>query len=104
MAAGSGLGGIIFPIMATHLIPQIGYGWTMRTLAFMILGMMGIAFVTVKSRLPPRPRKLELWVFLEPFKDTRFILLTIASFMFFMGMCKFLSSFELHVSQILTHV
>jgi hypothetical protein len=47
---------------------------------------------------------LELWVFLEPFKDTRFILLTIASFMFFMGMCKFLSSFELHVSQILTHV
>jgi hypothetical protein len=47
---------------------------------------------------------LELWVFLEPFKDTRFILLTIASFMFFMGMCKFLSSFELHVSHILTHV
>lgn len=29
MAAGSGLGGIIFPIMASHLIPEIGYGWTM---------------------------------------------------------------------------
>lgn len=33
-AAGSGLGGIIFPIMASHLIPQIGYGWTMYVLSF----------------------------------------------------------------------
>ncbi|KAG9189696.1 hypothetical protein G6011_06564 [Alternaria panax] len=86
MVSGSGLGGIIFPIVATHLIPQIGYGWTMRTLAFLILGMMGIALLTVKSRLPPRPREFELWVFVEPFKDTRFILLTIASFLFFMGL------------------
>jgi nitrate/nitrite transporter NarK len=31
MAAGSGLGGIIIPIMATRLIPQIGFGWTMRS-------------------------------------------------------------------------
>jgi MFS family permease len=30
MAAGSGLGGIIFPIMATHLIPEVGFGWTLR--------------------------------------------------------------------------
>lgn len=29
MAAGSGLGGVIFPIMASHLIPEIGFGWTM---------------------------------------------------------------------------
>jgi MFS family permease len=88
MAAGSGLGGIIFPIMATHLIPQIGYGWTMRTFGFFILGMMGIAFLTVKSRLPPQPRNFELKVFVEPFSDIRFVLLTIASFLFFMGLCK----------------
>lgn len=28
-AAGSGLGGFIFPIMASHLIPEIGYAWSM---------------------------------------------------------------------------
>ncbi|KAI4670392.1 uncharacterized protein J4E79_000673 [Alternaria viburni] len=86
MAAGSGLGGIIFPIMATHLIPEIGYGWTMRTFGFLILGMMTIAFLTVKSRLPPQPRTFEFKVFVEPFGDIRFVLLTIASFLFFMGL------------------
>ena len=85
MAAGSGLGGIIFPIMASHLIPTIGYGWTMRVFGFVILGMMGIAFLTVKSRLPPKRRAFELKVFLEPFKDTKFVLVVCSSFLFFMG-------------------
>jgi MFS family permease len=86
MAAGSGLGGIIFPIMASHLIPKIGFGWTMRTFGFMILGLCIVAFLTVKSRFPPRPRPFQLKIFVEPFRDTRFVLLTIASFLFFMGM------------------
>lgn len=86
MAAGSGLGGIIIPIMASHLIPEIGFGWTMRAIAFMLLGLLCIAGLTVKSRLPPRPRPLRFKVFLEPFADTRFVLLTIASFLFFMGL------------------
>jgi MFS family permease len=38
LAAGSGLGGLILPIMASHLIPSIGFAWTMRTIAFLILG------------------------------------------------------------------
>lgn len=86
MAAGSGLGGIIFPIMASHLIPKIGYGWTMRVFGFVIFGLMCIASLTVKSRLPPKPRPFKLGVFLEPFKDVRFVLVTIASFLFFMAM------------------
>ncbi len=30
MASGSSLGGVIFPIMVSKLIPQIGFPWTMR--------------------------------------------------------------------------
>lgn len=86
MAAGSGLGGIIFPIMASHLIPQIGYGWTMRTFGFVILGLLAIACATVKSRLPPQPRKWQLAVFIEPFQDTRYIMTVIPSFVFFFGL------------------
>lgn len=86
MAAGSGLGGIIIPIMASHLIPEIGFGWTMRTIAFMLFGLLCVATLTVKSRLPPRPRPFQLKVFLEPFNDTRFVLLTASSFLFFMGL------------------
>lgn len=86
MAAGSGLGGIIFPIMASHLIPEIGFEWTMRTFGFMILGLMVLAFFTVKSRLPPKVRHFELKVFYEPFKDLKFVLITISSFLFFLGL------------------
>lgn len=86
MAAGSGLGGVIFPIMASHLIPRIGFGWTMRTFGFVILALLFIAIATVKSRLPPRPRKWQLAVFLEPFKDTRYTLTLIPSFFFFFGL------------------
>ena len=87
MAAGSGLGGVIFPIMASHLIPEnrLGYGWTMRTFGFVILGLMGIAAVTTKSRLPPRPRPFRLQVFLEPFTDVKFVLVAVSGFLFFMA-------------------
>jgi MFS family permease len=84
-AAGSGLGGVIFPIMTSHLIPRVGFGWTMRICAFLILGLLILASGTVESRLPPKKRPFELKVFAEPWKDLRYILTTIASFLFFMG-------------------
>ncbi|KAF2192227.1 MFS general substrate transporter [Zopfia rhizophila CBS 207.26] len=86
MAAGSGLGGIIFPIMTSHLIPQVGYGWTMRICAFLILALLGIANLTVKSRLPPKKRPFKVTLFLEPLKDIRWIMTTVSSFLFFLGM------------------
>ncbi|KAF2819870.1 MFS general substrate transporter [Ophiobolus disseminans] len=86
MAAGSGLGGVIFPIMATHLIPNVGFAWTMRAIAFLILGLCIVASLTVTSRLPPKPRPLRLKVFIEPFKETRVILVTVSSFLFFLGL------------------
>ena len=86
MAAGSGLGGVIFPIMTTHLIEEVGFGWTMRICAFLILALLGVALLTVKSRLPPSPRAFKPRVFWEPFTDIRFNLLTFASFLFFMGL------------------
>ncbi|KAL5118373.1 hypothetical protein ACEQ8H_003722 [Pleosporales sp. CAS-2024a] len=85
MAAGSGLGGVIFPIMASHLIPEVGFPWTIRIIAFLILGMLIVALLTVESRLPPTPRALALKVFVEPFKETKFVLLMIAAFVFFLG-------------------
>ncbi|PQE19424.1 monocarboxylate permease protein [Rutstroemia sp. NJR-2017a BBW] len=43
IASGSSLGGVILPIMVNRLIPQIGFGWTMRAVAFIILGLLIIA-------------------------------------------------------------
>ena len=40
VAAGSSLGGVIFPIMISHLMPRLDFAWTMRVAAFMILGLL----------------------------------------------------------------
>jgi len=85
MAAGSSLGGVIFPIMVSHLITQVGFPWTMRACAFLILGMLIIANFTVKSRLTPRPKKLVVMEFIRPLKEPAFLLICIASFLFFFG-------------------
>lgn len=85
IASGSSLGGVIFPIMVSKLIPQIGYPWTMRAAAFMILGMLLLANLTVKSRLTPRRKKVDVLEFLRPLKEPAFAILCFASFCFFFG-------------------
>lgn len=47
--AGSSLGGVIFPIMVVHLIPEVGVGWAMRICAFLILVMLVFADFTLRS-------------------------------------------------------
>lgn len=85
MASGSSLGGVILPIMVLKLIPKIGFPWTMRAVAFMFFGMLAIANLTVKSRLKPRPKKVEIMEFVVPLKEPAFALLCISSFFFFFG-------------------
>lgn len=53
-AGGSATGGIVFPIMVQKLLPQIGFGWTMRSLAFVQLGCLLVANLFVRPRLQPR--------------------------------------------------
>ncbi|KAH7369981.1 riboflavin transporter MCH5 [Rhexocercosporidium sp. MPI-PUGE-AT-0058] len=85
MASGSSLGGVILPIMVSKLIPQIGFPWTMRAVAFTMFGMLILANFTVKSRLTPQPKKLDLMTFILPLKEPAFALLCLASFLFFFG-------------------
>ena len=85
MASGSSLGGIIFPIMVTKLIPQVGFGWSMRISAFLILALMVVGNLTVKSRIPPRPAPIEIMEFIRPLKEPVYSLTVFSSFLFFMG-------------------
>ncbi|KOC10502.1 monocarboxylate transporter [Aspergillus flavus AF70] len=74
LSTGSSVGGVIFPIMVDRLIAKVGFGWSMRISAFMILFLLGIAIVTVKARRPPpqgpKPSGVQL---LQPFKEPVFI-------------------------------
>jgi MFS family permease len=86
VASGSGLGGIIFPVMVKNLIPEVGFGWTMRICAFLILFLMITANLTVVSRIPPAPRPVKLSDFTSPFKEMPFFLLSVGSFLMFLGL------------------
>ena len=86
MASGSSLGGVIFPIMVQRVVNQKGFGWAMRASAFLILGLLIYANLTVKSRIPPRPTPWKIGDFLKPYLEVPFLLTVVASFFFFFGM------------------
>jgi MFS family permease len=52
--SGSATGGMVIPIMLNRLIDRIGFGWAVRCLGFMALGMLLIAERLLKKRMPPK--------------------------------------------------
>ncbi|KZV70087.1 MFS general substrate transporter [Peniophora sp. CONT] len=49
---GTGLGGAGFPILANFLLQQVGFRWTLRTMAALVGVLGGLALWGAKSRLP----------------------------------------------------
>ncbi|RKU42910.1 hypothetical protein DL546_002121 [Coniochaeta pulveracea] len=85
LSTGSSIGGIIFPIMITRLIRTTGYGWSMRAGAFMILGLLVIANLTVTSRHPPRPKMMTKALMVKPLKEPGFVILLVGLFLLTFG-------------------
>ena len=86
MVSGSSLGGVIFPIMIQNLIPRIGFPWTMRVSAFLILGLLAFATVSVRSRIPPKTRPFSIMDFVKPFSEPAFATVSIGNFFGFLGL------------------
>ncbi|KAJ3819279.1 major facilitator superfamily domain-containing protein [Lentinula raphanica] len=51
---GSSIGGTALPIAIRKLIPTVGFPWTMRILAFILLFSLSIPCMTLARRLPPK--------------------------------------------------
>lgn len=85
MVSGSSVGGIILPIMVNRLVGPLGFAWTIRAVAFMLLGILIVGNLTVKSRLPPSKRPFAMKDFLTPFTEPVFLLVTIAGFITYLG-------------------
>lgn len=79
--------------MIPNLFNSIGFGWTMRVVGFMMLGLLLIAIATVKSRLhhvPKRVNRPSIQNFMAsdlvaPLREPPVVLLSFAGFFFFMG-------------------
>ena len=50
-AAGSSLGGNIYPTVLHQLIDKLGFGWSVRVLAFVALGTLIIPIAVMKMRV-----------------------------------------------------
>ena len=75
VTSGSSFGGIVFPIMLQRLIASVGFAWAMRAAAFLIFGLLLVANLTIRSRLPPTPQKMVPSDFVQPFKEPDMMLL-----------------------------
>lgn len=83
--SGSSLGGVIIPIALSKMLSgsSLGYGWSVRILAFIMLPMAAFATATITTRLPPRTT-----TFLIPsaFRQVKFLCLIVAVFCMFVGL------------------
>ncbi|CEJ94781.1 hypothetical protein VHEMI10293 [[Torrubiella] hemipterigena] len=83
-AAGSSIGGIIYPIVFYKLIASIGFGWSVRVVGFIALATLAIPIMVMKMRVkPPKARAL---FDKSALTDWPFLLFTLATLIGFMGL------------------
>ena len=82
-ASGTATGGLIFPAIAERLISRAGYGWALRSMAFVMLFNAVVVVSLIRPRLPPRRDG----AILEPsaFLELPYLLFAIALFFTFWG-------------------
>lgn len=83
-AAGSSLGGIIYPIVFHEVQPMVGYGWATRTMGFIALATLSVPCACIRLRVLPLPRKTI--IDFSGFKELSFALFCLASFVGFIGL------------------
>ncbi|KAI9730843.1 MAG: hypothetical protein M1834_005561 [Cirrosporium novae-zelandiae] len=83
-ASGSSLGGIIYPIVFYKLQPQIGFGWAVRVMGFMMFSTLLVALTVMTPRMRPTKKR----ALLEPraFTEPPFLLFSLGIFVGFAGM------------------
>ncbi|KAM6537994.1 hypothetical protein FALCPG4_003885 [Fusarium falciforme] len=86
LSTGSSMGGVIFPIMVSRMIREVGFGWAMRTCGFLILGLLIIANLTIKALHPPHPQNMSKAQMVKPLREPEFVLVILGFFFFTFGM------------------
>ncbi|KAF2165267.1 hypothetical protein M409DRAFT_67504 [Zasmidium cellare ATCC 36951] len=83
-AAGSAVGGVIYPIVFHRLQPVLGFAWAVRVLGFISLGTLSISLAVARMRTkpPPRPKIIDF----TGFKELLFTLFCLLSFLGAMGL------------------
>ncbi|OAA41723.1 Major facilitator superfamily domain, general substrate transporter [Metarhizium rileyi] len=83
-ASGSSLGGVIYPIVFYKLIDRIGFGWTVRTIGFIVLvtQIIPLCFAQMRAK-PTRARDVLDW---SAFTDWPFVFFVVSTLVGFIGL------------------
>ncbi|GAA5996082.1 hypothetical protein JCM5350_007006 [Sporobolomyces pararoseus] len=84
LATGSSIGGVVYPIMLNKLFVKIGFGWTVRAVGFLNLGLLIVANLTINSRLPPK--KIEKIFDFGSLREKGFLLFVLGETIIMWGM------------------
>ncbi|CZT21690.1 related to monocarboxylate transporter 2 [Ramularia collo-cygni] len=84
--AGSSLGGVIFPLMVNNLLPQVGFGWTMRICAFLILALWIVTLMTITSNMNHVRKDFQISNYLRPFTEPTYLILLVFCFFLYWGL------------------
>ena len=84
VATGSSFGGVIFPVTFHYLVPQVGFGWAVRVIAFIGLATNLPSLAVLRARLVPPTRRAI--VDLSMFKEMVYLLFCLSSFVCFLGL------------------
>ena len=66
--------------MFERLVDNLGFGWTIRAIGFMLLGLQTLALLTVRSHLSHEPGSFNFMEFILPFKETPYLFNAIGCF------------------------
>lgn len=82
--AGSSLGGVIFPIALSQMFekPSLGFGWTVRTIGFVMLAVLIPSCFAIRALLPSRKGQFFLPA---AFKEFQFTSLLTVVFLMLLG-------------------
>ncbi|KAI1431269.1 monocarboxylate permease-like protein, mch4 [Xylaria sp. CBS 124048] len=82
-SSSSSLGGVIYPIVLSKLIHQVGFPWAVRTVGFIALGTSTLPLIFMRMRVrAPKPRSVIDWT---AFTDVPFMIFTLGVFFVFMA-------------------
>lgn len=74
---GSGVGGIIYPIIFHNLEPRIGFGWAVRIMGFVMLATLMFPVLLLRNRILPSRRRA--FIDTTSFRDVPFLTLCCAA-------------------------
>lgn len=75
LSTGSSIGGVVFPVIISRLIRTVGYGWAMRTVAFVILLLLIVTNLTLRSHRAPATGMPSREQMARPFREAPFMIL-----------------------------